>query len=76
MHRFERAFGQWVVSHRLIIILLTLVLVPLAMTGMKHFRFSNSYRIFFSQDNPQLIAFDKLENTYTKNDNVMFLLSP
>ncbi len=76
MKRFERAFAQWVVTHRLLIIVLTLILVPLAMTGMQHFRFSNSYRIFFSADNPQLLAFDKLENTYTKNDNVLFLLTP
>ncbi|MBT6596183.1 MAG: MMPL family transporter, partial [Nitrospina sp.] len=34
------------------------------------------YRVFFSKDNPQLLAFETLQNTYTKNDNVMFAVEP
>jgi len=38
--------------------------------------FSNDYRVFFSKDNPQLKAFENLQDTYTKDDNVMFVISP
>jgi len=38
-------------------------------------RFDSSYRIFFSEDNPQLQAFDALQNIYTKDDNVMIVLT-
>jgi len=38
-------------------------------------RFDSSYRIFFSEDNPQLQAFDALQNIYTKDDNVMLVLT-
>ena len=38
--------------------------------------FSNDYRVFFSDDNPQLNAFENLQNTYTKDDNILFVVSP
>ncbi len=53
-----------------------LVMVVLASTGVFHLGFSNDYRIFFSKANPQLLAFENLQNTYTKSDNVLFVITP
>jgi len=39
-------------------------------------KFDTDYRVFFSEDNPELLAFERLKNTYTKNDNVLFVLAP
>ncbi len=75
MDAFERHFGQWVVRQRWLIILITLILVGLAASGGRHLYFTTNYRVFFSPENPQLLAFDNLENTYTKQDNVMFVLA-
>ena len=75
MDAFERNFGQWVVRYRWLIILLTLILVGLAASGGRHLYFTTDYRVFFSPENPQLLAFDSLEKTYSKQDNVMFVLS-
>ncbi len=33
-------------------------------------------RIFFSSDDPNLVALEKLESTYTRNDNVFILMAP
>ena len=33
-------------------------------------------RVFFSEDNPQLMALEALENTYTKSNTVLFVLAP
>lgn len=38
--------------------------------------FTNDCRIFLSDENPQVLAFEALENAYTKNDNVMFVVAP
>jgi predicted RND superfamily exporter protein len=38
--------------------------------------FDTNYRAFFSEDNPQLNAFEELQNIYTKNDNIMFVVAP
>ncbi|HEC12109.1 MAG TPA: hypothetical protein ENI80_02505 [Acidiferrobacteraceae bacterium] len=76
MQEFEKEFGFWVIKHRWWIIATTLVLVFLAASGGRYLSFTTNYRVFFSEDNPQLLAFEALENTYTKNDNIMFALAP
>ena len=76
MKRFEQAFGKWVLNYRWPIIIFSLVFVALATTGGKNIYFTTNYRVFFSEDNPELLAFEALENTYVKNDNVFFVLEP
>jgi len=51
-------------------------LVAVAASGARFLSFSNDYRIFFSAENPQLLAFQNLQNTYTKSDNVLFVVAP
>ncbi len=74
MHRLEEALGPWVIRHRWLIIVATLLWVAAAASGARSLSFTTSYRVFFSADNPQLVAFEKLERTYTKNDNVLFVV--
>ncbi|OSM01406.1 efflux RND transporter permease subunit [Magnetofaba australis] len=69
-------FIHLVIRWRWLVILLTLATVVGSAAGLKNGRFDTDYRVFFSGDNPQLIAFDTLQATYTKNDNVMFVLAP
>ncbi|MFV2059893.1 MAG: RND family transporter [Gammaproteobacteria bacterium] len=76
MKNFEANFGKWVLKYRLLIIPLVLILVAIAASGAKNLSMSTNYRVFFSPDNPQLLAFDALEKTYAKNDNVLFVLTP
>ncbi len=71
-----KSYAEWLVRWRFAIILLTLVLVGLAASGGRFLTFKTDYRVFFSDDNPQLIAFEQLQNTYTKTDNVLFVLAP
>lgn len=72
----NNAFGGWVLRFRWWIILSTLLVVFSAASGARFLNFSTDYRVFFSKDNPQLLAFETLQNTYTKNDNVMFAVEP
>ena len=69
-------YAQWVVSHPWWVILASVLLVMAAASGGRLLGFTTDYRVFFSNDNPQLLAFEALENAYTKNDNVMFILVP
>ncbi len=68
-------YGQLMIKWRYLVIFACLVLVGLTTLGFP-LRFDTDYRVFFSDDNPQLLAFDELENTYTQNDNVMLVLAP
>lgn len=76
MKDFESNFGHWIIRYRWIIIVACLIGVLLAASGGRFLSFTNNYRVFFSEENPQLKAFDALERMYTKNDNVMFIISP
>lgn len=72
----NNSFGSWVIQFRWWIVLATLLIVLVAASGGRFLGFSTDYRVFFSKDNPQLVAFETLQNTYTKNDNVMFAIEP
>lgn len=76
MQDFESKLGPWVIKYRWLIIILTLLFVIGAASGGRFLVFKADYRVFFSSDNPQLQAFDNLEKTYSRNDNVLFVLTP
>ena len=74
--QFATRFAERVLAARRLVILATLVLVAAASSGIAFLEFSANYRIFFDEDNPQLLALEALENTYGKNENVVFLIVP
>ncbi|PCJ68756.1 MAG: RND transporter [Rhodobiaceae bacterium] len=51
-----------------------LIFATVAASGMQYLEFDGNYRAFFSPENPELIAFDAFQRTYTRNDNVFFIL--
>lgn len=57
-------------------ILACLAMVAVAAYGVKFLSISSDYRMFFGKGNPELQSFDSLQKTYTKSDNVLFVLSP
>ncbi len=76
MSRIENWLGEWVVKWRWAILVIAPLVVILAASGMANLKFTNNYRVFFSEENPQLTAFSDMEDTYSKDDNVIFVLSP
>jgi hypothetical protein len=73
---FADRMGRWVTGHPWLMILTMTLLVAAAASGGRFIEFTTDYRVFFSDDNPQLLAFEQVENTYTKSDNVLFVLTP
>ncbi len=76
MKHFEASFAQWVIRRRWLAIVLGLLLVAWCAAGLRDLRFDSSYRIYFGADNPELLAFEALEKTYAKTDNVLIVLAP
>jgi len=74
--RFAVRLTQWVIAHRWLVIAASLVLAVAAGSGARYLEFSTNYRVFFSKANPELQAFENLQDTYTKNDNFFFVLEP
>ncbi|MEN8761281.1 MAG: efflux RND transporter permease subunit [Thiogranum sp.] len=71
-----QSLAEWLVRWRWLLAILALAFVGFSASGVRFIEFSNDYRIFFSKQNPQLIAFENLQNTYTRSDNVLFTLAP
>ncbi len=69
-------FVRFVIERRWWFLLLVPVFCLLVASGGANLRFTNDYRVYFSEDNPQLLAFEAMEQTYTRDDNVVFLLEP
>ncbi|MDQ7051108.1 MAG: MMPL family transporter [Enterobacterales bacterium] len=54
----------------------TILLTTLLAIGIKNLSISNDFRVYLSQDNPQLMAFEAFEDHYTKSDSATFVISP
>ncbi len=76
MQELEKRIGKLVVKYRWIFIFVLLGLAIISASGMSSLTFSNDSRMFFSKENPQLQALEKLERTYTKVENVLYILAP
>ncbi|MDH3973098.1 MAG: MMPL family transporter [Deltaproteobacteria bacterium] len=76
MHSYETGIGQWVVKYRFWLIAANMLFLIASALGISRLVVNNDLRIFFSPENPQLQALEALENTYTKADNVLFILAP
>ena len=70
--RLTRGVLRW----RWLVVLAAIVGALAVGSGAQHLEFANNYRVFFSDENPELTAFEDLQATYTKNDNFLFVLEP
>lgn len=73
---FSLRLTRRVIKHRWIVLLIATLITVLFVKGMSNLEFSSNYRVFFSSENPELAAFEDLQSTYTKNDNILFVVEP
>ena len=76
MRQLVTRLGEWIIWHRWLVIFSSLSIVMVTGSGLQYLTFNSDLRVFFSKENPQLQALEDLENTYTKSDNVAFVLAP
>ena len=74
--RFAAALTSRVIRHRGLVLVGAVLVAVLIGSGATRLEFSTNYRVFFSEANPELQAFEELQNTYTKNDNFFFVVEP
>ena len=75
-NNFGSRLTRFILNHRIATLIVSLAVVFTLAYSVKELGFSTNYRLFFSDKNPQLLAFDKLQETYTQTDNVMFVIKP
>lgn len=69
-------YARWVIRHRWLVLGLAVLVTIAAASGIPKLGLATDYRVFFSPDNPDLAAYEEVENVYTKNDNVLFVIRP
>ena len=70
------SFSKFVTEHPWWILLLTLIAVSGMSIGARNLTLETDYRVYFSEGNPQLVAFDEIQDIYNKSDSVLFVLEP
>ncbi len=71
-----RQYAEFIIRYKWLSILLSIVWIMLMGAGAQYLTFTNDYRVFFGEENPQLVAFEKIQDTYSRSDNAMLLLAP
>lgn len=69
-------YAEWVVKYKVWVLLAGLAIMAITGYGAKNLTFVSNYRAFFSEGNPQLAAYDRMQATYGKHDFVLFVLVP
>ena len=67
-------FTEILLRNKSITIILSISFALICGYGGQNLNFSTNYRVFFSESNPELKAFESFQSTYTKNDNVLFVV--
>ncbi len=71
-----KRYAEYILRHKWLTVLVSLLSILIVGSGARYLTFTSDYRVFFGEDNPQLLAFERLQDTYSRNDNAMFVLVP
>ncbi|MBT8118313.1 MAG: MMPL family transporter [Gammaproteobacteria bacterium] len=65
-----------IIRFRWLIIFISVLFSVVMAVGMQNLAFNPDSRVFFSKQNPQLVAMEELENSFVKNENIYIALRP
>lgn len=68
--------GKMPTKYSLLVLLATIFLIIVATIGGKNLYFRGDYDIFFDGTNKQLLAFDEIQTTFAKTDNLAIVIAP
>ena len=73
---FSKRWAEWVTQYPIVFITCGVFLALGLGYGGQFITISSDYRYFFGEDNPQRLAFEKLQNVYSKDDSALFVITP
>jgi len=76
MMPLQKRLGPWVVAHRWLIVVVATAVVALCALGLPRLKINNNTRVFFGEHNPQYEALRAFEQTYSNEQNVVFVVAP
>lgn len=76
MTEFLERYITVILTRRWLIVLLAGPIMLAMTAGVQFITITNDYRSLFEEDNPQLLAFDALENTYAASNIALVAVAP
>ncbi|MFW8589304.1 efflux RND transporter permease subunit [Glaciecola sp. 2405UD65-10] len=58
-----------------LVIVVSIIFMLLAALGSKNLYFRGDYKVFFKDDNPQRLAYEQMQERFTKNESVSIVIS-
>lgn len=69
------ASARILVSGRWIFMILSLLALMMLAKGIEQFKIESDYKIFFKDDNPQLLDYEFIQDTFTQSDGIGFYVT-
>lgn len=75
LDRIVSAYARWVIRNHWLVLAVSVLAFLLMASGLRHFVFNDNYRVFFAEDNPELVAYNRILDTFSKDDSVYFVVT-
>jgi len=72
----KRLWLDVVIKKPWLMLLLSVVFLVTATMGAQNLYFRGDYKVFFGEKNPQLMAFQKMQKVFSKNENANIIIAP
>ncbi|GAB1258354.1 MMPL family transporter [Aurantivibrio plasticivorans] len=66
---------SWLSKYAWLPAISAVLIIVLMATGAQHLGFSGNYRVFFDKGDTRVTAYDRIQNTYSQADNILFVVS-
>jgi predicted RND superfamily exporter protein len=76
VHELEDRLAIWIIAKRWWLITASLAVACLTISGLLFISTDSDLRVFFGKDDPRLKELEAIENTYTKTESIIFVISP
>lgn len=64
------------VTHPKTVLVIGFMLILASIFGAKNLYFRGDYKVFFEESNPQRMAYEQMQNTFSKNENASIIIAP
>ena len=72
----QKNYRNLIIKKPWLMLLISVLFTVICGMGLKGLSQNPDNRIFFSKNDPNLVALETLEKTYTKNDNIFIMVAP
>lgn len=76
MKDFNDRVAAWLVANRKWLMVASFAVLAVLGYGGKNLYFESDYKIFFKPNNPQLKAYERIQDTFSKDDGMTFIIAP